>query len=88
MFRVTEDKIRKVAIENHLTTVEDITNLQGWRRMRHLRPCHRGDRQDLWSSAAMQEMPHVPKRMTNLQKIAHPGGSGTRNTATAAGGWR
>jgi len=70
-FEVTEEKIRKVAIENHLTTVEDITNFtKAGGGCGSCIPAIEAILKDLWSSDAMQEMPHVPKRMTNLQKIA------------------
>ncbi len=70
-FEVTEEKIRKVAIENHLTTVEDITNFtKAGGGCGTCIPAIEAILKDLWSSGVMQEMPHVPKRMTNLQKIA------------------
>ncbi len=70
-FEVTEEKIRKVAIENHLTTVEDITNFtKAGGGCGTCIPAIEAILKDLWSSAAVQEIPHVPKRMTNLQKIA------------------
>ena len=70
-FEVTGEKIRKVAIENHLTTVEDITNFtKAGGGCGSCVPAIEAILKDLWSSGAMQEAPHVPKRMTNLQKIA------------------
>ena len=70
-FEVTEEKIRKVAIENHLTTVEDITNFtKAGGGCGSCIPAIEAILKDLWSSGVMQEIPHVPKRMTNLQKIA------------------
>jgi NifU-like protein len=70
-FEVTEEKIRKVAIENHLTTVEDVTNFtKAGGGCGSCIPAIEAILKDLWSSGAMQEAPRVPKRMTNLQKIA------------------
>ena len=70
-FEVTGEKIRKVAIENHLTPVEDITNFtKAGGGCGSCIPAIEAILKDLWSSGAMQEAPHVPKRMTNLQKIA------------------
>lgn len=69
-FDVTEEKIRKVAMENHLTTVDEITNFTkaggGCGECIHeieviLR--------DLWS-IKKPEKPSAPKKLTNLQRIA------------------
>ncbi|OGW39720.1 MAG: Fe-S cluster assembly protein NifU [Nitrospirae bacterium RBG_13_39_12] len=69
-FDVTEEKIRKVAIENHLTTVDEITNYT-----KAGGGCGECTEQieailrDIWSVKA-PEKPAAPKKLTNLQKIA------------------
>ncbi len=70
-FEVTEEKIRKVAVENHLTTVEDVTNFtKAGGGCGSCVPDIEAILKDLWSSPKVHEMPHVPKHMTNLRKIA------------------
>ncbi len=69
-FDVTEEKIRKVAIENHLTTVEEITNYTKagggcGTCIPHIEEILR----DIWSIKP-PEKPLQRKRLTNLQKIA------------------
>lgn len=69
-FDVTEEKIRKVAIENHLTTVEEITNFT--KAGGGCGECHpeiEAILRDIWSIAMPQPSP-LPKKLTNLQKIA------------------
>jgi len=69
-FEVTEEKIRKVALENHLTTVEDVTNFtKAGGGCGSCIPAVEEILKDLWSSPAAQELPQVQKRMTNLRKI-------------------
>jgi NifU-like protein len=69
-FNVTEEKIRKVAIENHLTTVDEITDFT--KAGGGCGEC-RGDIEamlrDIWS-LKVPEKTERPKRLTNLQKIA------------------
>jgi NifU-like protein len=70
-FEVTEEKIRKVALENHLTTAEDVTNFtKAGGGCGSCIPAIEAILKDLWSSAVAQEKPQPPKRMTNLRKIA------------------
>ncbi len=69
-FDVTEEKIRKVAIENHLTTVEEITNFT--KAGGGCGECHpeiEAILRDIWSIEMSQPSP-LPKKLTNLQKIA------------------
>ncbi len=69
-FDVTEEKIRKVAIENHLTTVDEITDYT--KAGGGCGEC-RGEIEtilrDIWSLKT-PEKPAIPKKLTNLQKIA------------------
>ncbi len=69
-FDVTEEKIRKVAVENHLTTVDEITDYT--KAGGGCGEC-RGEIEDIlrdiWS-LKKPEKPAVPKKLTNLQKIA------------------
>jgi len=70
-FEVTEKKIRKVAAENNLTTVEDITNFtKAGGGCGSCIPTIEMILQDLWSERKSRESPKKPKQMTNLQKIA------------------
>jgi NifU-like protein len=69
-FDVSEEKIRRVAIENHLTTVEEITNFtKAGGGCGACIPDIEAILKDLWS---MKEVPKPvePKKLTNLQKIA------------------
>lgn len=69
-FDVTEDKIRKVAIENHLTTVDEITNYtKAGGGCGECIPNIEIILKDLWSIKP-PERPAMPKKLTNLQKIA------------------
>ncbi|OGW29979.1 MAG: Fe-S cluster assembly protein NifU [Nitrospirae bacterium GWC2_42_7] len=69
-FDVTEEKIRKVAIENHLTTVEEITNFtKAGGGCGECIPEIETILRDLWS-IKKPEKPSAPKKLTNLQKIA------------------
>jgi NifU-like protein len=69
-FDVTEDKIRKVAIENHLTTVDEITNYtKAGGGCGECVPDIEAILRDLWYIKPL-EKPAIPKKLTNLQKIA------------------
>lgn len=70
-FEVSEEKIRKVAIENHLTTVEDITNYtKAGGGCGSCIPEIEAILKDIWSIKAVPEWPRIAKKLTNLQKIA------------------
>lgn len=69
-FDVTEEKIRRVAIENHLTTVEEITDFtKAGGGCGTCIPDIEAILKDLW---ALKEVPKPKehKKLTNLQKIA------------------
>lgn len=68
-FEVTEDKIRRVAIENHLTTVEEITNYtKAGGGCGSCIPQIEEILRDIWA-IKVPEMPVIKKKLTNLQKI-------------------
>jgi NifU-like protein len=69
-FNVTEEKIRKVAMENHLTTVDEITDYT--KAGGGCGECTEEIEKilrDVWSLKA-PEKPVKSKKLTNLQKIA------------------
>ncbi|MDP2752941.1 MAG: Fe-S cluster assembly protein NifU [Nitrospirota bacterium] len=69
-FDVTEEKIRKVAIENHLTTVDEVTDYtKAGGGCGECREEIEAILRDIWS-LKVPEKPTVPKKLTNLQKIA------------------
>ena len=69
-FDVTEDKIRKVAIENHLTTVDEITNFtKAGGGCGECRPDIEAILGDIWSLKPLAKQP-ISKKLTNLHKIA------------------
>jgi len=69
-FDVTEEKIRKVAIENHLTTVDEITDFtKAGGGCGECRTDIEAILRDIWSVKA-PEQPAKPKKLTNLRKIA------------------
>jgi NifU-like protein len=69
-FDVTEEKIRKVAVENHLTTVDEITNFtKAGGGCGECIPNIEAILRDLWSIKP-PEKPAAPKKLTNLHKIA------------------
>jgi NifU-like protein len=69
-FDVSEEKIRKVAIENHLTTVEEITNFtKAGGGCGECVPQIELILRDLWSLKPPEKLPK-PKKLTNLHKIA------------------
>lgn len=70
-FEVSEEKIRRVAIENHLTTVEDITNYtKAGGGCGSCIPDIEAILKDICSIKAVPEAPRIGKKLTNLQKIA------------------
>lgn len=69
-FNVTEEKIRKVAIENHLTTVDDITNYtKAGGGCGECTEDIEAILRDIWTTKSLDKPPE-PKKITNLQKIA------------------
>lgn len=69
-FDVTDDKIRRVAWENHLTTVEDISNFT--KAGGGCGECKSEIEKilaELWS-VKEAPAPSLPRKLTNLQKIA------------------
>jgi NifU-like protein len=69
-FDITEDKIRKVAIENRLTTVDEITNYtKAGGGCGECIPSIEAILRDLWSIKP-PEKPATLKKLTNLQRIA------------------
>ena len=70
-FEVSEDKIRRVAIENRLTTVEEITNYtKAGGGCGACVPAIEAILRDIWTVKPACEVPKAPKKLTNLQKIA------------------
>jgi NifU-like protein len=70
-FEVSEEKIRRVAIENRLTTVEEITNYtKAGGGCGACIPAVEAILKELWITTPPSEKPHTQKKMTNLQKIA------------------
>jgi len=69
-FDVTEEKIRKVAIENHLTTVDEITDYtKAGGGCGECKVEIEAILRDIWA-LKKPEKPVVSKKLTNLQKIA------------------
>jgi NifU-like protein len=69
-FSVTEEKIRKVAIENHLTTVDEVTNYtKAGGGCGECREEIGAILSDIWSLKKPVK-PVKTKKLTNLQKIA------------------
>jgi NifU-like protein len=69
-FDVTEDKIRKVAVENHLTTVDEITNFtKAGGGCGECIPNIEAILQEIWALKPIDK-PAKPKKLTNLHKIA------------------
>jgi len=69
-FNITEEKIRKIAIENHLTTVDEITDYtKAGGGCGECREEIEAILRDIWS-LKIPEKPKKPKKLTNLQKIA------------------
>jgi NifU-like protein len=69
-FDVTVEKIKKVAIENHLTTVDEITHFtKAGGGCGECKPAIENILRDLWALKP-PEHPQKPKKLTNLHKIA------------------
>ncbi len=69
-FNITEEKIRKVAIENHLTMVDEVTDYtKAGGGCGECRGEIEAILRDMWS-LKMPEKPAKLKKLTNLQKIA------------------
>jgi NifU-like protein len=69
-FNVTEEKIRKVAMENHLTTIDEITDFtKAGGGCSECREEIETILRDIWALKPT-EKPTKPKRLTNLQRIA------------------
>lgn len=69
-FNVTEEKIGRVAIENHLTTVDEVTDYtKAGGGCGECRAEIDAILKDIWM-LKKPEKPAVPKKLTNLQKIA------------------
>ncbi|MBF0329670.1 MAG: Fe-S cluster assembly protein NifU [Nitrospirae bacterium] len=70
-FAVTEEMIRKVAIENHLTTVEEITDYtKAGGGCGSCIPEIEKILNDIWSVTVPKDEAKKTKKLTNLQKIA------------------
>lgn len=70
-FEVSEEKIRRVALENRLSTVEEITNYtKAGGGCGSCIPALEAILKDIWSVRPESEMPKTPRKMTNLQRIA------------------
>jgi NifU-like protein len=70
-FEVSEEKIRRVVLENHLSTVEEITNYtKAGGGCGSCIPALEAILKDIWSVRPESEMPKTPRKMTNLQRIA------------------
>jgi NifU-like protein len=69
-FNVSEEKIRKVVIENHLTTVDDVTDYtKAGGGCGECKEKIENILKDIWE-VKKPEKPAIPKKLTNLQKIA------------------
>jgi NifU-like protein len=70
-FEVTEEKIRKVATENHLTTVEQVTHFtKAGGGCGTCIPDIERLLKEIWSEKPVADRQAAPKKLTNLQKIA------------------
>lgn len=70
-FDVSEEKIRQVALENHLTTVEEITDYtKAGGGCGSCIPDIEALLKTIWSVEAAPKVAVAPKKLTNLQKIA------------------
>jgi NifU-like protein len=69
-FEVSEEKIRKVAIENRLTTAEEITNYtKAGGGCGACIPAIEAILKDVWSVKPPEAAPPAGKKMTNLKRI-------------------
>lgn len=70
-FEVSEEKIRRVAMENHLTTAEEVTNYtKAGGGCGACVPAIEAILKDVWAMKAAPVVSRAPKKMTNLRKIA------------------
>ncbi|HXX53489.1 MAG TPA: Fe-S cluster assembly protein NifU [Thermodesulfovibrionales bacterium] len=70
-FEVSEEKIRRVALENRLSTVEEVTNYtKAGGGCGSCIPAIEAILKDVWSAGPERESPKIPRKMTNLQRIA------------------
>lgn len=70
-FEVSEEKIRRVVLENRLSTVEEITNYtKAGGGCGSCIPALEAILKDIWSVRPESEMPKTLRKMTNLQRIA------------------
>lgn len=70
-FEVSEEKIRRVVLENRLSSVEEITNYtKAGGGCGSCIPALEAILKDIWSVRPESEMPKTPRKMTNLQRIA------------------
>ena len=70
-FEVSEEKIRRVAIENHLITVEEVTDYtKAGGGCGACIPAIETILRDIWYGKAVAVKPPVMKKLTNLQRIA------------------
>jgi NifU-like protein len=70
-FDVTEEKIRKIAAENRLTTVDEITNYtKAGGGCGECRPDIEAILRDIWSITELPDKTSRSKKLTNLQKIS------------------
>jgi NifU-like protein len=70
-FNVTGEKLRKVIMENRLTTVEEVTNYtKAGGGCGTCIPDIKAILADIWALKPLPEKPKGPRRLTNLQKIA------------------
>lgn len=70
-FGVTDQKIRRVARENNLHTVEDITNFtKAGGGCGECIPEIERILKEVWAEKVVEEAPRPKKRLTNIQKIA------------------
>jgi len=70
-FEVTEEKLRKVIMENHLTTVEQVTNYtKAGGGCGTCIPDIEAILREIWALKPLPVKPKKPRKLTNLQRIA------------------